>query len=393
MDERKLFLKTQRKLVAILVVYLGIAFACFGFVLFMGFSNKNEGEALDLSELVLNNQVEEGQYVRLDVEVYPTLMLPKSEKDSQLYFVTDVNGHVYIADLSRETYRSIIETINGENGAASPVYHLEGMTVNIDEQVLKMALSNSSKIFKNEELNRDNFSEYLDGFYIKDNYVSDRMVSLYKIIALLGVFFLVLALGHVVPAIVRTKKGDFGIYDEKKMMQALEKYLPDHETLTAGIYSVGVQTEIRQVFGKCRYDGEKLIPDENGTALQVTKGKCAKFEVYVGITQHYLILSECKQYQHFYKFDEVPGLPEGAAVEIDTCIPVQDIGNCFPLAEIQSCALKKTGKGDMACLVTMKNGSFIKLNLPKNGGAGMPNHARYLESIVACLSAQNKLHN
>ncbi|MDE5908690.1 MAG: hypothetical protein K2H52_08140 [Lachnospiraceae bacterium] len=225
------------------------------------------------------------------------------------------------------------------------------------------------------------------GISNKDNYVGDRTVTVYNIIVLLGVFFLVLAFGYIVPAIVKFSKGDFGICDEKKMMFALEKHLPDYETLMAGIYSVGIQTEIKQVFGKCSFDGEKLMPDENGTTLQVTKGKCAKFEVYVGITQHYLILSECKQYQHFYKFDDVPDLPEGTAVEIDACIPIQDIGNCFPLAEIQSCVLKKAGMGDVNCSITMKNGSLIKLKLPKNGGAGMPNHARYREAIIARLCA------
>ena len=70
------------------------------------------------------------------------------------------------------------------------------------------------------------------------------MVTLYKISALLGVFFLVLALGYILPAIVKVSKGEFGIFDEENMMKALKKYLPDGETLTEGIYCVGIQTEI-----------------------------------------------------------------------------------------------------------------------------------------------------
>ena len=103
-----------------------------------------------------------------------------------------------LAELSKETYSDVIDTINGEKEA--PVYHLEGVTVNIDEQVMK--------VFKDGGLNRDSFSEYLDGFYIKDNRVRERMVTIYQIAALLGVFFLVMALGHIVPAMVRINKGD-----------------------------------------------------------------------------------------------------------------------------------------------------------------------------------------
>lgn len=385
MRDDYLISKAKRRLTGLLLFYLLLAFACFGFVLFMGFSNKNEEEVLELSELVSNGQVEEGQYVGVDVEVYPTLMLPKAEKGGQLYFVTDVNEHVYIAELSKEIYSDIIDTINGENGAGESVYHLKGVTVNIDEQVMKMALSNGGKVFKDGEFNRDSFSEYLDEFYIKDNYVSGRMVTVYKIIALLGVFFLVLALGHTVPAMIRINKGDFGICDEKKMMQALGRNLPDGEILTGGVYSIGVETEIKQVFGKCRLAGEELVPDENGTTLQVTKGKRSKFEVYVGISQNYLIFSECEEYLHFYQFDDSP---EQAAA-IDACIPIRDIGNCFPLTQIQSCTVRKRGMGNVDCSITMKNGGFIKLRIPKNGGIGMPNHEKYCEEIIMRLRTKN----
>ncbi len=383
MRENYLFSKTKRKLAGLLVIYLLLAAACFGFVLFAVFSKTKEEEVLDLSELVSDGQVEEGLCVGLDVEVYPTLMLPKPEEGSPLYFVTDVNGHVYIAELSKETYSDAIDTINGEKGA--PVYHLEGVTVNIDEQVMKMALSNGGKVFKDGGLNRDSFSEYLDGFYIKDNRVSERTVTVYQIAALLGVFFLVMALGHIVPAMVRINKGDFGVLDEKKMMQALGKNLPDRESLTAGVYGVGVETEIKQVFGKCRLVDEKLVPDENGAAIQVTKGKRAKFEVYVGVSENYLILAECKEYQHFYQFDNSTEPAEA----IDTSIPIQDIGNCFPLAEIQACTVKRAGKGDVNCTITMKNGGFIKLSIPGNGGIGMPNHEKYREELITRLSVKN----
>ena len=43
-----------------------------------------------------------------------------------------------------------------------------------------------------------------------------------------------------------------GIFDEERMLESLKKYLPGGETLTAGIHGIGAETEIKQVFGKCR---------------------------------------------------------------------------------------------------------------------------------------------
>ena len=51
-----------------------------------------------------------------------------------------------------------------------------------------------------------------------------------------------------------------------------------------------------------------LIPRANGSVLQVTKGKKARFNIYAGISQNYLVLSECEKYKHYYAFDEVYNL-------------------------------------------------------------------------------------
>lgn len=217
-------------------------------------------------------------------------------------------------------------------------------------------------------------------------FVSDRELALYKILVLIGVFFLVLAFGYIVPAIIKASKGEYGIFDERDMMQALEKYLPNGETLTGGIYTIGMQMEIKETFEKCAYIGDKLIPDENGTTLQVIKSKFSSFYIYVGISQHYLIFSECEPYEHFYKFNDVSNLEETVVEKISTDISLEDLGTCFPLAEIQSCVFKNARNGAVKCSITMKNGSYFKLKFPKQGGPGMPHHAEYREAIIACLS-------
>lgn len=181
------------------------------------------------------------------------------------------------------------------------------------------------------------------------------------------------------------------IFDEGNMMRALENYLPDGETLIAGVHGVGIETEIKQVFGKCVLVGEQIIPNENGTALAVRKCKYSRYDVYIGITQRYLILSECEVYKHLYEFDDAPDLAGIAVEEIDTSISIQDIGTCFPLADIEKCVIKRAWMGAVKCSITMKNGSFLKLMLPKRGGLGkgMPHHEQYREVIITRLSAGN----
>lgn len=180
-----------------------------------------------------------------------------------------------------------------------------------------------------------------------------------------------------------------GIFNEKTMTQALEKYLPDGESLTAGIHGVGIETHIRQVFGNCTLKGDNLIPNPSGAALEINKSKFARYDVYISITQHYLILAECEVYKHLYEFNESPELDGTDIEEIHTCIPISDIGTRFPLVQIQKCEIKKGWMGSVNCVITMKNGSSLKLMLPKRGGlgGGMPHHAEYREAIFARLSA------
>lgn len=178
------------------------------------------------------------------------------------------------------------------------------------------------------------------------------------------------------------------IFDEKTMIQYLERSIPGGEALAAGIHGIGITSQIKQAFKNCVLIGEQLIPKENGAVLEVSKEKYAKCDVYIGITQNYLIVSECELYKHCYEFNEHPELREGEAKELCTAISIQDIGTCFPLADIQTCIIKKGWMGSVNCSITMKNGNFLKLLLPKLGGVGggMPHHAEYREAILARLS-------
>ncbi len=376
--------KAKRRLVVFLVVCLSIAFSSFGFVFFMWFSHDlNKGEDVgNVSKEVLSSEENKGKYVTLQIDLIPVLMMPTLTEREQFYFVTDVNDQTYIMKLSDETFVSITDEIDPGTEKLTSPYRLTGILEYINGEVQKLALSNSHFVSKDQEINAGNFSEYFGALYVKENEVSQRLVTVYTIIALFGVFLLVLAFGYLVPALFKIRKGNFGILDEKNMVRALEKYVPDGETMIAGVHAVGLETEVKQIFGGCVKDGDKLVPDETGTAIEVTKSKCSKYDVYICITQRYLILSECGKYKHYYELNDKPDM-EGADVErIKTCIPIEEIGTCFPLVEIQVCKIKNIWMGAVQCTITMKNGTLLKFMLPKSGGPGMPRHEQYREAIL-----------
>lgn len=177
------------------------------------------------------------------------------------------------------------------------------------------------------------------------------------------------------------------IFSEKNMMQILGKYLPDGETLEAGVHGIGLEVRISQIFKNCIITEDTILPSENGEMFQVNKGKVAKFDVYIGITENYLILSQCEINKWYYEISEIQDSAQKNATEISSGISLRDVGTCFPLEDMQSCEIKKVWMGAVNCTITMKNGSFLKLQLPKRGGlgGGMPHHAEYRETILTRL--------
>lgn len=178
------------------------------------------------------------------------------------------------------------------------------------------------------------------------------------------------------------------IFNESNMLQSLGRYLPPGETLTAGIHGIGIETHIRQVL-KCIPDDDRLIPAPHAPILEINKSKHANYDVYIGITQNYLLLTECEKCQHLYEIKEVEVLDGTEVPEPEHTITLDDIGTCFPLADIETCVIKKGWMGSVKCSLTMKNGSTLKLMFPKLGGVGggMPHHGQYRDEMIARLGA------
>lgn len=176
-----------------------------------------------------------------------------------------------------------------------------------------------------------------------------------------------------------------GIFDEGNMRQVLSRSIPDGETLLAGIHAVAKESQAVGLFRQCAIKEDRLIPDEHGGAVSLTKTKYAVHDIYFGITQHFLVLDECEPNQHLYQAEPVPDTPAAAPVLSELLF--SEFGTCFPLADIRSCTLKKGWMGSVNCLLTMENGSRFKLMFPKLGGLGgrMPHHAEYRDAILARL--------
>ncbi|MCI8617079.1 MAG: hypothetical protein HFJ60_02330 [Clostridia bacterium] len=156
--------------------------------------------------LVADGNEKERQYVKLDTNSLPILLATNPEKDNYIYYMTDINKNIYIVRLSNETFRKIIEMYNEETGMLNSTYQLKGITNNIDEQTKRLAIMNSYKVVGNKEIDNNNFSEYFGDLYIEEKNVSSRTVTLYTILALTGLFFLIIAFGYLLPSILKSRK-------------------------------------------------------------------------------------------------------------------------------------------------------------------------------------------
>ncbi len=204
-NEIEKILKPKNKIMTLFIIYLTIALVCIGGVFYQKFASEEE-EILDLSELVADENKKERQYVKLDTKSLPVLLATNPEKDNYIYYMTDINENIYIVRLSNETFRKIIEMYNEETGMLNSTYQLKGITNNIDEQTKRLAIMNSYKVVGNKEIDNNNFSEYFGDLYIEEKNVSSRTVTLYTILALTGLFFLIIAFGYLLPSILKSRK-------------------------------------------------------------------------------------------------------------------------------------------------------------------------------------------
>lgn len=238
-------LNPQRKFAVLFLIYVSIAFIFIGLVLFMKFTDKKE-EPLKLSEFITSDNEKEGQYVEIDIDTLPILITPNSQSEEYFYYVKDINNNTYIVNLSNKTFEDVMELINLETGKLNSIYQIKGITRNIDEQIKNIVLTNSYVILKNHELSFDNFSEYFGEIYIKDSSISERLIILYTISVLFGLFFLILAFGYIIPSMFKARKVSKDIMLLEDLRKELENmtdtpYKKMHIYLTKNYIVSGIQ--------------------------------------------------------------------------------------------------------------------------------------------------------
>ncbi len=129
------------------------------------------------------------------------------------------------------------------------------------------------------------------------------------------------------------------------MRMALEKYIPDGETLLAGIHAIAKETNIIGIFDKFICTEYSLRPDENGGIIALRKKKGSAYDVYLGITQSFLVIAECEKCCYLYQFKEDPEVGRADVQELTSELFLNDIGTCYNLTDIQKCEIKKGGDG------------------------------------------------
>lgn len=134
-----------------------------------------------------------------------------------------------------------------------------------------------------------------------------------------GILFLVLGFGYSVAVRISSgsRKKDSGdgvsaaagngskTLDETNMRRALENYIPDGETLLAGIHAVAVETAVNYVFGECLCLEDRLIPHPGGGAYVLNKKKYEDHSVYIGITSHFLVMTDCGKESYYYQWHKI----------------------------------------------------------------------------------------
>lgn len=216
---------------------------------------------------------------------------------------------------------------------------------------------------------------------------TEKVVTYVKILVFAGLFFVFCDCFFVLPRLFRKDR----FADEKVMRQALEKYIPEGEMLEAGIYVTVKESLVNVIFKKCRYEKGMLVRDEFCELFGMEKRKYSEYAAYLGLTKSQLIVAECEQNKHFY--GQLSAFPKDLAnvPELNADISEKEIGIKFDLADIAKCEIKKGKQGARLCTVTMKNGSYFKINVPDNAGptSEMPHHTAYCEKFFEMMKARS----
>ncbi len=384
MEKIDIIRKSKRKIIVAMLILICLALICIGFVAYK-LKDRVVREALDMQKLLVNNEQEEGQYVKITLDRLPVQMRCNREKDNQLYFVTDVNGYLYIVNMSSDANARILKSYNRETGRLDTPYELKGTITVLDSSTKKIAIGSSYIGIAGTKITEENFADYFDSFYIKANAVSDRELELLKCVTLVGVLCLIFAFGHCLPRLIKLARGDLGIYDEENMRKVLSKYVPTGESLIAGICAMAHRVDVKYIFRNCVYKEGILTPSVNTPAFKLHKFNAKGFEMYVGVTEKHLIICECEPCQYYYTVENLPAFGDIVGEEILYPVEAKDIGHCLALEDINGGSIKRIRGGSMRYVLNFINANKLKFTVKKSTFIEMPHHQEYQKIIISSL--------
>ncbi len=182
-------------------------------------------------------------------------------------------------------------------------------------------------------------------------------------------------------------------FDVDNMDTVMGTFCPEGENVIAAVYGVGKSTEIIQYFGGCERRVTALVPADNNTMLKVTKTKVCVYDLYIGITEKSLIISECDaSTTYYYQFETVTDPVFTGIKKLEKEIPYKCIGKVFPLDSVKRFEIKNGVFGSVKCVLKLNNGTFFKFMMAKRAGLGnqMPNHLTNRNKIIEVLQQHSK---
>lgn len=178
-------------------------------------------------------------------------------------------------------------------------------------------------------------------------------------------------------------------FNEDKMNEFLKKYVPEGQSLLYGVKAVGLEMIVRQVFSYVTFKDEMTLTRSEEMpefTYDVKREKYATHDIYLGITQDYIVFNECDDYKHAYSFKQgTPG--EFIPLEVTGDISTREFGHAQAISDVTDISVKKAFMGASKVEITFSNGSSFKMLIPKKAGIGkgMPNHANNKEKILERL--------
>lgn len=184
------------------------------------------------------------------------------------------------------------------------------------------------------------------------------------------------------------------IFNEKNMIAAISKQLPQGQTFKAGIHAIVKKAELTRVYANASLDstGTMIEPNPEVPLLLLMKEKYCTFDVYIGFSEDYLVIVPCEEEKWYYKHNEITDPKHVAefgwvATGIDSAIHISDILPVYRISDIDKCEIKKNWIGAYICKMEFKNADRMQVLLPPLAGlfGGMPNHSSYRKAILDML--------